>query len=292
MRPLTRRAFVGAMSAASLAAETSALIAITLDLEMSMHYPVWGQTEWNYRKGDLDEASKRYTVDVARRVKEAGGVVHNFVVGRVFEQENVDWLAGLLKDGHHLGNHSYDHIHLRETSLDKMQYRFQRAPWLIEGKEPAQVIRENIRLTESAMKSRLGERPEGFRAPGGFPDGIADRMDLQLMLMSLGYVWVSTRYPAHPLTKPGEAPTEAIFRGIVEAQKRAQPFVYHSGLIEVPASPITDVVAFRTCRWNLEQYQRAIRESLEWAIAQGAVLISPRIRRSWAWWTRSSGRST
>ncbi len=91
------------------------------------------------------------------------------------------------------------------------------------------------------------------------------------MLMSLGYTWVSTRYPAHPLTKPGEAPTEATYEGIVEAQKRAQPFVYSSGLIEVPASPVTDVVAFRSCRWNLEQYQRAIRESLDWAIAHRAV---------------------
>ena len=37
-----------------------ALIAITLDLEMSMNYPKWEDMEWNYMKGNLDEPTKRY----------------------------------------------------------------------------------------------------------------------------------------------------------------------------------------------------------------------------------------
>ena len=56
---------------------------------------------------------------------------------------------------------------VRATRLDDIQFRFRRAPWLIAGKEPRAVIRENIGLTSTAMKSRLGIDPVGFRTPGG-----------------------------------------------------------------------------------------------------------------------------
>ena len=121
------------------------------------------------------------------------------------------------------------------------------------------------------MQTRLGIFPDGFRAPGGFSDGITQRPDIQLMLISLGYKWGSNRYPAHPVTKPGEEPTSEIILGIVKAQKAAQPFIYPSGLVEVPASPITDVVALRMCRWSLKSFQKAIRESLNWALENRMV---------------------
>jgi peptidoglycan/xylan/chitin deacetylase (PgdA/CDA1 family) len=248
-----------------------ALITITFDLEMSMHYPTWDQIEWNYEKGLLDEASKKYAVEAARRVKAAGGRMHDFVVGRVFEQENVEWLKGILDEGHGLGNHTYDHVYIRATKLEDVQYRFQRAPWLVYGKTANEVILENILMSERAMKARLGAYPQGFRAPGGFSDGISTRLDLQLMLISRGYEWASTMYPSHPLTQPGEELTDTIFRGVVEAQKAAQPFVYPSGLIEIPMSPVSDVVALRTCRWPLKHFQRALREAVAWAIENRAV---------------------
>jgi len=69
-----------------------ALIAITLDVEMSMHYPQQGMTEWNYEKGNLNEETKTYTREACRRVKDQGGVLHAFVLGRTFEQRNLKWL--------------------------------------------------------------------------------------------------------------------------------------------------------------------------------------------------------
>ncbi|MBC7966230.1 MAG: hypothetical protein H7Z17_09935, partial [Fuerstia sp.] len=69
-----------------------AMVAITLDLEMSAQYPTQDEVHWNYEKGNLNDETKRYAVEAARRVKLAGGTLHFFVVGRVFEQENVDWL--------------------------------------------------------------------------------------------------------------------------------------------------------------------------------------------------------
>src|SRR5438270_8260303 len=90
-----------------------ALVAITLDLEMSRNFPSWDQTHWDYEKGNLNEETKRYTAEACRRVKAAGGVAHCFVVGRVFEQANTAWLKDLAQAGHPIGNHTYDHVNVK-----------------------------------------------------------------------------------------------------------------------------------------------------------------------------------
>jgi hypothetical protein len=185
---VTRRDFV-AIAGAGLARteEKVSLVSIALDCEMSAHYPTWEQTEWNYKKGDLDEHSKEYAVGAARRVATASGKMHFFVVGRVFEQPDVSWLQEIVKMGHGVGNHTYDHVNVKATELSQVQYRFQRAPWLAHGKTPTQLIDENIRMCTAAMKERLGIKPNGFRTPGGFTDGLRDRPDIQNMLLSQGY---------------------------------------------------------------------------------------------------------
>ncbi|MFN9968369.1 MAG: hypothetical protein ACK58T_00595, partial [Phycisphaerae bacterium] len=86
----------------------TAQVAITLDLEMSQNYPTWEQTHWNYEKGNLDAATKEYAVEAARRVKAKGGRIHFFALGQTMEQENVDWLLELIREGHPVGNHTYD----------------------------------------------------------------------------------------------------------------------------------------------------------------------------------------
>src|SRR5438309_11681400 len=126
------------------AAPRPALIAITLDLEMSRNFPTWEQTHWDYEKGNLNAETKKYTVEACRRVKAHGGVLHCFAVGRVLEQENVDWLKQIVQAGHPVGNHTYDHVNVLATRPEDIQFRFLRAPWLIQGKTPRQVIEENI----------------------------------------------------------------------------------------------------------------------------------------------------
>lgn len=251
--------------------QKQALIAITLDLEMSRNFPHWEDTHWDFEKGNLNDETKRYAVEVAQRVKAHGGVVHFFLVARALEQEDVDWLLEIIKGGHPVGNHTYDHVNVKARKPAEIQFRFQRAPWLIEGRQPADVIRENVRLASAAMKARLGIEPSGFRTPGGFPNGLADRPDVQQMLLDLGFKWVSSKYPTHLNSKPGEEPTPEIFESIVQAQAAAQPFVYPSGLIEVPMSPISDIGAFRNGRWKLDQFLTAVRLAVEWAIEHGAV---------------------
>ena len=248
-----------------------ALVAITLDLEMSRNFPTWETTHWDYEKGNLNEPTKKYAVEAARRVKVHGGQLHFFAVGQVFEQPSVDWLKGIVAAGHPVGNHTYDHVNVKATRSGDLQYRFKRAPWLIEGKKPQEVIRENVRLCSAALKSRVGIVPDGFRTPGGFANGLADRPDVRKMLAELGFTWVSSKYPAHPLGAPGRRPDAGVLDAIVRAQEQAQPFVYPGGLIEVPMSPVSDISAFRGGRWKLEWFLDALRRSLEWVIANGAV---------------------
>ena len=260
----------------SLAADAGAnsqkaRIAITLDLEMSRNFPRREDTHWDFEKGNLDEAAKKYSVAVARRVKEHGGRVHFFCVGRVLEQPDVTWLQEIAEEGHPIGNHTYDHVNVLAQSSQELQFRFQRSPWLIEGRSLSAIIHDNIRLTTLALKQRTKIENRGFRTPGGFTTGLNGREDLQQMLLDLGFKWVSSLYPSHANTDPGVEPNEAVYKSIVEAQLKAQPFVYPTGLVEIPMSPISDIGAFRTGQWKLEWFLEAIRRAIGWTIDNKAT---------------------
>jgi peptidoglycan/xylan/chitin deacetylase (PgdA/CDA1 family) len=279
--PLTRRRFLTATASGAIAAaagvcaasrpKRQALIAVTLDLEMSAEYPRRGMTEWNYRKGDLDADTKKYAVEAARVAKERGGRIHFFAVGRTLEQPDVGWLKELAAAGHPVGNHTYDHVNVTATKPDDVQFRFRRAPWLIRNEPVAKVIEENIALTTAALKQRAGITPCGFRTPGGFHNGLRDRPDLQKMLLRQGFTWVSSLYPAHQSGTPKQPPGEAVYADILRAQAAAQPFTYPSGLVEVPMSPISDVTAFRAHYWKLDWFLKAVRLGVEHAIKTGGV---------------------
>ena len=277
---LSRRCF-GKAAAALLAAGTPCLaqtekrekarIAITLDLEMSRHYPKRGMMEWDFQKGNLDEPTKEYAVQAAEIVEQFGARIHFFCVGRVLEQPKIQWLKTITERGHVVGNHTYDHVNVLADSPENTQFRFQRAPWLVKGKTVADIIRENIRLTDIALQERANIETNGFRTPGGFGQGIRDRDDIQQMLLDLGFQWVSSKYPSHQHGEIGRKPDERIFADIVRAQSEAQPLKYASGLVEIPMSPISDVNAFRAARWKLDWFLEATRRSVDWAIENAAV---------------------
>ena len=252
-----------------------AQIAITLDLEMSRNFPNWKDTHWDYEKGNLNQPAKDYTVQACRRVKDRGGLIHTFVVGQVFEQEDVGWLEEIAREGHPIGNHTYDHIYLLASSKERLQYRFARAPWLIANRPIPEIIRDNIALTNMALEQRIGVKVNGFRTPGGFSTALHGRRDLQDLLLSLGFDWISCKYPRHPgivdLKGSGEEPSQEAFDNILAAQSEAQPFRYPSGLIEIPMSPISDIWAFRNGRWQLRDFLKAVRVAMECVIERGAV---------------------
>jgi len=248
-----------------------AQIAITLDLEMSRHYPRRGMLEWDYQKGNLSDNTKRYALEAARVAKKHGGLIQFFCVGRVLEQNNVDWLKEIARSGHPVGNHTYDHIYLLAKKTSELQFRFRRAPWLIHGRTVPQVIRDNIAMTTRALQQRVGIKADGFRTPGGFRTGLKGRPDLQQMLLKLGFPWCSSLYPSYRAGEPFEKPNAAVYDSIAAAAVKTQPFLYPTGLVEIPMSPISDVSAFRSLRWKRSWFLKAIRHALERVIATGGV---------------------
>lgn len=247
-----------------------ALIAITLDLEMSRHYPTWDNTEWDYQKGNLNEPTKEYSRRACQLVKEKGGVLHCFLLGKTLEQKDCRWIKEIVAEGHPVGNHTYDHVNVWSKS-PSCQYIFNRAPWLVEGKTAPEVIKHNIDITTQAMKTRLGIEPVGFRTPGGSGAGLRKRPDVQKMLLDCGFDWASSL--AGGPSFAAENPTDKDFKKIAASQKHFQPFIYPSGLVEVPFSPFTDVSVFRRRpkRWNLDDYLRMIELSMQWTIDNHAM---------------------
>jgi len=281
--PYTRRSFISVLTASAFAirkpfayaAETAttkkAQIAITFDLEMSRQYPQRNMLEWDFQKGNLNPETKDYSLKAAETAKDLGGLIHYFCVGRVLEQKDVAWLKKISEMGHPIGNHTYDHVNVWATKPQQTQFRFQRSPWLLGGKTAEQVIRQNIRLATEAMQQRLGIEPDGFRTPGGSNNALNKRIDLQKMLLAEGFQWVSSGYPRHEYGKPKEKPTPEIYQSILEAHLSAQPYVYPTGLIEIPMSPISDVGAFRTSYWKLKDFLKSVELCVQQAIEQGGV---------------------
>ncbi len=274
MSALTASA-LGSQTAFVLSAETStprkAQIAITFDLEMSRQYPRRDMLEWDYQKGNLNPETKAYSLKAAETAHESGGQIHFFCVGRVLEQQDVSWLKKIAQMGHPIGNHTYDHVNVWATKPQQTQFRFQRSPWLLGGKTAEQVIRQNIRLTTEAMQQRLGIKPDGFRTPGGSSSALNKREDLQKMLLAEGFQWVSSGYPRHKYGRPKEEPTQDVYQSILNAQQQAQPYVYPTGLIEIPMSPISDVGAFRSSFWKLKYFLKSVELCVQQAIEQGGV---------------------
>lgn len=252
-------------------AEDKALVAITLDLEMSRNFPTWDQTHWDYHKGDLDAATKRYAQQACQRVKAAGGVLHCFAVGQVFEQDNHDWLLDIVRTGHPVGNHTYDHVNILARTIEDLQFRFKRWPWLAMGRTPERIILDQVRMTNQAIRAALKTEPQGFRSPGGFLNGLRDRPDAQQMLLDEGFTWVSTQYCGVAALTEGAKPSPALLDAIVKAQQTSQPYQYANGLVEIPMSPVSDIHAFRTGRWKLEDFIKAIEPALDWVIANRAT---------------------
>jgi hypothetical protein len=126
-------------------------------------------------------------------------------------------------------------------------------------------------LKRATVIGGCGVAANGFRTPGGSLEGLRGRADLQTMLLTLGYTWVSSM-AKNVVIRP-ENPTDADFQSVVDAQKESQPFVYPTGLVEVPMSPLGDVACFRrkTEKWKIGDFLKMLERCVEWTIERRAV---------------------
>ncbi|GIS62989.1 MAG: hypothetical protein CM1200mP2_52140 [Planctomycetaceae bacterium] len=181
------------MSVSAAPKPEKAQIALTLDLEMSRHYPRRGLTEWDYQKGNLDKATKAYSLKAARVAHDMGAKIHFFCVGRVLEQPDVGWLKEIIQMGHPVGNHTYDHVNVLATNPKQTPVPVPASTVAAAGTDGRAGDRTEHRDAQTGDEAPgLGISPNGFRTPGGFYKGLKGRPDLQAMLKRQGFKWISS----------------------------------------------------------------------------------------------------
>ena len=219
-------------------------LSLTFDIEMTPNFPYW-TSRWNHRKGEIDEATKLYLRKMSEIAKSYGVKLQFFLVGSALEDPDIDYLKQLVDDGHAIDNHTYTHVNVKAKDIAGLQEVYAAAPWRAVGLTPLEVIRREVRQTNEAIEEKLGERPQGFRTPGGFAGGLDDVPEVQDLLKDEGFRFASANYhyPVdHTERHQPREELEAAFRASLNV---LQPYRYPNGLLEIPLMGITSIWAFR-----------------------------------------------
>ena len=168
-----------------------------------------------------------------------------FLVGNALEDPDIDYLKQLVDDGHAVDNHTYTHVNVKAKDIPGLQEVYANAPWRAEGLTPLEVIRQEIRQTSDAIEEKLGERPQGFRTPGGFTGGLDDVPDVQDLLRDEGFRFASANYYYPVDHTERHQPREALEAAFHASLNALQPYRYPNGLLEIPLMGITSIWAFR-----------------------------------------------
>lgn len=218
-------------------------VALMLCVEMCSNFPYWSST-WDDRKGAIDGGTKRYIAQMSSRAHELHIPLHFFVLGSSLEDPDIDYLLKARDRGHVIGNHTYHHVFVKAQTVPSLQVVYQREPRRANGREPLQIVRDEIHQTSLAIRERLGVAPAGLRTPGGFATALHDAPDLQDVLLDEGFIWASSHYqlPIAQVRRPDADTVAAAVRASVDA---LQPYRYASGLLEIPTAGMSDVWAFR-----------------------------------------------
>ncbi len=151
--------------------------------EIAQSYQV-NQTNWKIEPIDksdgkvalltIDDAPDRYSLAMAKKLKEMDASAIFFVNGQFLESDEQKKVLKQIYDmGFEIGNHTYSHASL---------------PDLDENKQKEEIIKVN-----DIVEEITGERPRFFRAPFGqntdFSKQIAKQEKMQLMNWTMGYDW-------------------------------------------------------------------------------------------------------
>jgi len=255
-------------------------VQLSFDLEMVTNWPYW-TSFWDNRKGAINDAVKAYVRKISSKCGEYGARAHYFVVGSLFEDPDIDYLREAVDAGHAVGNHTYTHINIKAERPDQLAGIYKFCPWRAAGRSAREVVRQEIRMTTEAIRTRLGVVPKGFRSPGGFPDGLQDAPEVRELLQEEGFWWASTHYNDTLLYGRVSRPPDAVSKVDPERLKRAfnrseralQPYRYEDGLIEIPLAGITDVVAWRWYRPDLGEWLEMLAEGVDYAYEHGLIFM-------------------
>lgn len=131
------------------------------------------------------------------------------------DSEDISYLQEILRRGHAVDCHTYNHVNLAHT--------------------PPQVLDDDLARATHLFVSRLGIQPGAIRGPGGYRRGELSQQN-QSILLKHGYRWVS-----------GEVDYDLPIRDEsywISSPARGLPYQLETGLVEIPIQGWTDRMWF------------------------------------------------
>lgn len=246
-------------------------LSLTFDIEMCTNFPYW-TSQWNHRKGAIDEDSKLYMGKMLDVADTYGVKLQFFLVGSALEDPNIDYLKRMTAEGHAVDNHTYHHVNVKAQDIPQLQPVYADAPWQAAGLDALACIRREIRQTSAAITAKLGAAPTGFRTPGGFNNGLDDVPAVQKLLSDEGMEYASARFyfPVDP-TRPRPA-ADTLRQAMETSVATLQPTRYPNGLPELPLAGITDIWAFRVLDLDRWEFIDVLKRGIDHAHANQQVL--------------------
>lgn len=267
-------------------------VSLTYDIEQCTNFPYW-TCVWDHEKGAIDAESRRYVSDLAACAQAAGVLFQWFALGQSFTPADVSYLQDLSLAGHPIGNHTYRHVNVKARQWEQVQITYNLDPSLRDGfATPLDAIRNEIQQTSAVMEQRLGVRPAGFRTPGGFTNGLDDAPQIQELLKTEGFAYVSSHYnlpislPPHrgyPIATETRPSPEQLQDAMRASIRSLQPYRCANGLLEIPMMGISDIWAFRVLDLERAEWLSLVELGVDIAAEEGllfSILMHPSVLAS------------
>jgi peptidoglycan/xylan/chitin deacetylase (PgdA/CDA1 family) len=257
-------------------------VSLTFDIEMCTNFPYWSDV-WDHRKGAIDEQTRLHIGKLAHVAEELGARFQWFVLGAAVEADDIEYLQRLVADGHAVGNHTYHHVNVKAQRFEDLQVVYNREPARLQGAAtPHDVTADEVSVTSDLIEHRLGVRPQGFRTPGGFGNGLQDAPAVQHLLNEHGFAYCSSHYDCPlPIEKPFE--WSVMEEGVGESLRSLQPYRYPNGLPEIPMAGISDIHAYRVRDLDRGEFTRLLEHGVEVAARENlifSILMHPAVQAS------------
>jgi len=98
------------------------ILSLTFDIEMCTNFPCWTSV-WDHCKGLIDDGTRRYINDILNIARKENVRFQFFLLGRSFKNyKNVNLFKNIIREGHSVGNHTYNHINIKAKKLSNYRH--------------------------------------------------------------------------------------------------------------------------------------------------------------------------
>ena len=250
-----------------------ALLSITYSVEMSPNFP-YRDSDWRLARGAIDAGTREYLLRLIGLAADELAPPQLYVLGSSLEDPDIDYLEDAAELGCAIGVYTYNHIDVKALTVPQLGPLYAEQPWRAAGRSPLQVVDQEIRSTAEAIRHRFGCRARGFRAPGGYTNGLQDAPAIRQLLIEQGFNYVSSQIclgcPVDQLEADGLA--DELREITIAGVRSQQPYTYEDGLLEIPTMFLSDEVVFRDLGLGLGEWLELVGVAAHVARREGLIL--------------------